>query len=406
VHNSTWTWFGRFFGLSLVLSVLGIQAGCESIIGLEERKLVSDGGTEPTATVSRLCMSYCDDVNKSCKPPKLDAYKSTDDCQAMCRFLPEGKSSDSETKGNTVKCRAHYAQEAASVERDVMFCPAAAPGGGSPGIENGCGEHCEAYCGLYSQICPEKPQKDCLNKCRALPDPGGYSAANDYLGGDTIQCRIAHLNAAAVAKVSDTDGDRIEHCGHALLRASLGDRPFCDLPPQTEPNCKDYCKIVMQSCKAQPVYESQAQCEKFCGVGFVKGKNTDAMNVQDINQDTLACRRWHAYFAFDDQGAVHCPHTGPSGDGHCGKICPAYCAELKNGCPTQFSAQYPGADGATKCEADCKNVRGFKEIDMGYDVTSEEYRTDTLQCRFGMLVDAANGKDTCAKAMPQGSCSR
>jgi hypothetical protein len=247
---------------------------------------------------------------------------------------------------------------------------------------------------------------DCVNKCRALPDPGGYSAANDYLGGDTIQCRIAHLNAAAQASFDDNDTDRADHCGHALLRASLGDRPFCDLPPQTEPSCKDYCKIVMQSCKAQPVYESQAQCEKFCEVGFVKGKNTDAMNMQDANQDTLACRRWHSYFALDDQAAVHCPHTSPSGDGHCGAICPAYCAELKKGCPMQYNVQYPGAEGATKCEADCKNIRGYKEINMGYNITSEEFRTDTLQCRFGMLVDAMNGGGTCAKAMPQGNCSR
>lgn len=405
MHNSTWTSFGRLFALILVLSPFGTLAGCESIIGLEDRKL-ADAGEPVGMTATPLCKNYCADVADSCNPPTLDAYKSDDDCQAMCSFLPPGKASDSETKGNTVKCRAHYAKEAASVERDAMFCPAAAPGGGSPGIETSCGDNCEAYCGLYDAICPDKPQKDCLNKCRSLPDRGSYSAATDYLGGDTIQCRIVHLNAAAQSKLGEMEAERVLHCGHALLRASLGDRDFCDLPAQTEPNCKDYCRLVMQSCKEHPVYESQAQCEKFCETGFVKGKNTDEMKVQDINQDTLACRRWHTYFAFDDQSAIHCPHTSPSGDGHCGKICPAYCGELKRGCPTQFNAQYPGADGSAKCESDCKGLRGVKEIDMGYDVTSEEYRTDTLQCRFGMLVDAVNGKDTCAKAMPQGSCSK
>lgn len=408
MHNSTQTSLERFPALFLALSLLGLQTSCESIIGLEDRTLVVDGGGDVAVTGSALCKSYCSDVKANCKPPKLDAYKSEDDCLAMCSFLPPGKRDASETKGNTASCRAHYAKEAASVERDVMSCPAAAPGGGSPGIMTSCGDNCEAYCGLYAKICTDKPQKDCLNKCRALPDPGGYSAANDYLGGDTIQCRIAHLTAAAQAKHDGMEVGRAEHCGHALLRASLGDRPFCDLPPETEPNCRDYCKLVQQSCKEHPVYESAEQCQKFCETGLEKGKNTDAMNAQDKDKDTLACRRWHAYFAFDDQGLVHCPHTSPTGDGHCGigKICPAFCSELKRGCPMQFDAQYPGAGGPAKCETDCMAVRGYKDIDMGYDISSEEWRTDTLQCRFGMLVDAFNGKDTCAKALPKGTCSR
>jgi hypothetical protein len=406
VHNSPQTSLERFPALFLALSLLGLQTSCESIIGLEDRTLVTNDGGNAMGTTSPLCKSYCSDVKTSCKPPKLDAYSSDDNCLSMCFFLPPGKDDASETKGNTVSCRAHYAKAAASLERDTMLCPAAAPGGGSPGLMTSCGDNCESYCGLYAKICSDKPQKDCLNKCRALPDPGTYSAATDYLGGDTIQCRIAHLTAAAQAKRDGVEAERVDHCGHSLLRASLGDRLFCDLPAETVPNCKDYCRIVLQSCKEHPVYESAEQCQKFCETGFDKGKNTDAMGVQDQNKDTLACRRWHSYFAFDDQALIHCPYTGPSGDGHCGKICPAYCAELKKGCSTQFDAQYPGAGGPDKCLTDCAAVRGFKDIDMGYDVSSEEWRTDTLQCRFGMLVDAFNGKDTCAKAFPQGTCSR
>ena len=177
MYNSTQTSLERFSALCLALSLLGLQTSCESIIGLEDRTLVTNdgGGKMPT---SALCSGYCSDVQDSCKTPKLDAYKSDEDCLAMCFFLPPGKSDASETKGNTVSCRAHYAKEAASVERDAISCPAAAPGGGSPGITTSCGDNCEAYCGLYSKICTDKPQKDCLNKCRAIPDPGGYSAAH------------------------------------------------------------------------------------------------------------------------------------------------------------------------------------------------------------------------------------
>jgi hypothetical protein len=403
VHNSTQT-SPRFPALFLALALLALQTSCESIIGLEDRTLVTnDGGGDLPVPGSPLCKSYCSDVKENCKPPNLDAYKSDEDCLAMCSFLPPGKSEATETKGNSVSCRAKYAKEAASVERDAMFCPAAAPGGGSPAIMTSCGSNCEAYCGLHKAICPDKEQKDCLNKCRAIPDEGKYSAANDYLGGDTIQCRIAHLTAAAQAKHDGSDADRADHCGHALLRASLGDRPFCDLPPQTEPNCRDYCKLVQQACTVHPVYDNAPQCEKACE-SFVKGKNTDAMNVQDSSQDTLACRRWHAYFAFDDAAETHCPHSGPTGDGHCGKICPAYCAMLKKGCPTQFPTEFPG--GMAACETACAGLPGFKEIELGYDLASEETRTNTLQCRVRYLVESFSGGDTCAKAFPKGTCSR
>jgi hypothetical protein len=408
VHNSIQAWLERFPALCVTLALLGLQTSCESIIGLEDRTLVKDGGTGVSVTASPLCKGYCTDVNKNCKAPRLDAYKSDEDCQAMCSFLPPGKDDASETKGNTVSCRAHYAKEAASLERDVMTCPAAAPGGGSPGISPSCGDNCAGFCGMSAQICPENPQKDCVEKCRALPDNGGYSAENDYLGGDTIQCRIAHLNAAAQAKKGNMDVERKDHCMHALLRAALSDRPFCDLPPDSEPNCKDYCKIVQQACTENPVYGSQGECEKFCDSAFVKGKNTLPMmpNMQDSTTDTLACRRWHAYFAFDVDPVTHCSHAGPTGNGHCGKICPAYCAELKRGCATQFNAKYKGDTAAMLCETDCRAVRGAKDEELGYNVMSEEFKTDSLQCRFGYLVDAFNGKDTCDKAMPQGTCSR
>lgn len=403
VHNSTQTRLERFPAVFLALALLGLQASCESIIGLKERELVDDGGVD--VKTSGLCRSYCADVQANCKAPKLDAYKSEDDCLAMCASLPPGSDKPTETKGNTVSCRAHYAKEAASSERDTMFCPAAAPGGGSPGVTPSCGSNCDGYCSLFEDICGDLGQKDCLNKCRAIPDNGGYSAANDYLGGDTLQCRIAHLNAAAQAKQDKNDEERTEHCGHASLRAAIGERPFCDLPPQTEPQCKPFCKLAMQACKAHPIYDSQEQCEKVCDAAYTKGKNTDDKGAQDTTQDTLACRRWHVYYAFDDAAEKHCPHASLSGDGHCGKICPAYCAELNKACSAQFKTEFPG--GMDDCAAQCAKVPGFKEIDMGYDLNSEESRTNTLQCRFRFLADALNGSmDACAKAFPKGTCAR
>jgi hypothetical protein len=328
----------------------------------------------------------------------------------MCKFLPQGKANASETKGNTVSCRAHYAKLAGNLEQDKSSCPAAAPGGGSPGLATSCGENCEAYCGLFEAICDDDPQKEdnCVEKCQALRDRGGYSAKTDYAtSDDTIQCRIAHLNAAAQAKRTKQDGVRKMHCGHAEIRAALGQREFCDVPPDTVPKCSEYCKLVQTFCSEHPVYQSEDECNTYCEKALDKGKTTDAMGNADSTSDTLACRRWHVYFAADDP-MTHCPHASPTGGaGHCSDVCPVYCKQLKKGCSAKFDMQYPGAGGEAQCEKDCATVNGFAMVNMPYDITEESFSTNTLQCRFGSLVDVFNGKmDACNKAFPKDKCMR
>jgi hypothetical protein len=394
-----------------VLCLLPLLATCEQIIGLEDRVRVDDAGDAVTKDTA-LCKGYCTDVMASCKAPDLDAYTSEQNCLSMCSFMPQGKSDASETSKNTASCRAHYAHEAASVESDVKFCPAAAPGGGSPTTAGAarCGENCEGYCSLYASICADAKQSDCLDKCRALPDQDKFSSSSDFKGGDTIQCRIAHLTAAAQGKRDGNDVERKEHCEHSLLRASLGERGFCDVPNGTVPSCKDYCKLVMQACNEHKIYDSAEQCEKFCDKGLEKGTNTikneSGMDVQDQTKDTLACRRWHGYYAFDNAEVTHCPHAGPSGDGHCGAtICTVYCSTLARGCEQQFGKEFP--KGQSQCIDACKGLRGVTDANMGYDLTSEEARTDTLQCRFRQLVDAFNDvAGACDKAFPKGVCSK
>jgi hypothetical protein len=395
---------------SFLLACLLLVAGCELIIGLEDHTLAVDGGT--TDTDSALCKRYCSRVTTSCKAQELEAYANEENCLAVCALLPPGKADASETSRNTVSCRAHFAEEAAThFEEAEEYCPAAAPGGGSPGMENRCGDNCQAYCQLYGEVCSDVPnlkeQKNCMDKCRALPDRGSFGATTDFMGGDTIQCRLAHLTAAAVAKREANADETKLHCEHASLRASLGDRPYCDLPKASEPNCTDYCKLVDQACDANPVYASIADCEAFCKT-LPPGKNTNDDGVQDSTSNTLACRRWHAYFAFDDAAATHCPHAGPSGDGHCGMpICAAYCSMLEQGsCKERFKTEFPGAGGKDTCVSACKTLTGGKDIDLGYNLNDERVHTNTFECRIAALVDASKDAKLCSKVFPEDTCMR
>lgn len=397
-----------------LLGILAAVASCEQIIGLEDRVLVEDASVEPT-TDTQLCKRYCKDVIPACGSTENDAYTSEDNCLSMCSFMPQGKADGTETSKNTASCRANYAHEARDLESDPKLCAAAAPGGGSRSNNPRCGEICEAYCGLHDSICSK--QENCFDKCRALPDTGKYSAKTDYMGGDTIQCRVAHLNAAAQAKRDENNDARQLHCGHAQLRASLAPGQPCDLPNGSTPSCKDYCNLIAQSCTDKnKIYDSPEQCEKFCDNGLIKGTNTFEMTsedgkkmvVEDVNKDTLACRRWHAYFAYGDDmlAADHCKHTGPSGDGHCGEsVCKVYCPMLERGCKDQFKKDFP--TGQDACVQACKDLPGVKDKDMGYSVAAEEASTNTLQCRFRYLVDVFNGMtNACAQAFPKGTCSK
>ena len=408
MHTSTKTSL-RFARLALVLACGFLLAACEQIIGLEDRKPAEPNGGggsggSNSGEDSALCRSYCTDALDNCSQSGGEAYLERQDCLAACAFLPAGSN---DTDRNTIMCRAKAAKDAGNAEGAATFCPAAAPGGGSPEAENSCGSNCEAYCQLYDAVCPDD-QDDCMDKCVALPDRGTFSAAQDSLGGDTIQCRLYHLNAAARAARAGDREERNLHCDHALLRASLGERDFCDLPDGSTPECSDYCRLVQQACGAHPVYDSQEQCEAVCERGlFPKGTNTVESGLQDSTGDTVACRRWHAYFAFDDMAEKHCPHAGPTGDGHCGAtICSTYCSMLERGCKNMFDREFPGASGAMACQTACKGLRGVVDVDMGYDLSAEESRTDTLQCRIAYLVQAMSGMNSCDRAMPRGTCSR
>jgi hypothetical protein len=145
------------------------------------------------------CEHYCATVMQACSGPNA-VYDSAFTCERQCEFFEVGSAGD-ET-GNTLDCRVTNAEVALrfSGERQTA-CPAAGPGG-----DGVCGDNCEGYCTLMQAECGEYDSRNaCLDACRAVPDLGGFDVS--IIEGNSVQCRLYHLNAALVSPLN--------HCPHA-----------------------------------------------------------------------------------------------------------------------------------------------------------------------------------------------
>jgi len=414
----------------LLLGVLACGVGLVLAFGcvIEERKynpeLASpdEGSTEfallPKAKPAQ-CEQYCKTVKANCTGDYsvyLDDDKDQDgipdDCMAICQRLPAGGGPSDKT--NTVACRQDQAI-AASSEQSVEVCSGAGPGGNSR-----CGDTCEAYCNLRAELCTDQVGQDtnldrCMRGCGAL-EPGDVYDSDPMARKDTLQCRLNHLVFA-----SRSPSDAAVHCPHTYIVPQRGDDldPPCADQRGTAGDCEKYCALVMNSCTdANRVYESQGQCLAVCKA-FPRGKAEETGDKEGEN--TVACRRYHAYAALGLDGPqVHCPHAGPTGDGHCGapaadNNCFSYCRILKRACTTRFFQDYMSAQQAPAsladnadvedlgmCMASCQTLAGAgansgysveraPEISPLDDSDPQGDRGDVLQCRVFHAIRALGG---------------
>ncbi len=355
--------------------------GCQSIAGIEERTFESEEDSLPPPTDQ--CIEYCDLVMTNCTDEN-EVYTTEQTCLDACGALPPG--SDVEPFGNTVACRMEEAEKAAREPGD--HCKLAGPGGGDT-----CGSDCEAWCTLMESGCADDFAKfdgRCLELCSGLQDNSDFDL-DFYYSTDTLECRLIHVSAA--------QRDPAEHCAHAAL---IPGAP-CLEPEDDTPQCEDFCRLVQVACEGDlAVYESTEQCMAACEV-------FDPGTPLDQNLNTVGCRKYHAYSAMAD--TKHCPHTSPSGDGHCAApaesesgsgSCDSYCLLLEAACGTEFGTEF--GDQAT-CQANC--VEEFADkgalLDTGYTIETAS-SGDTLQCRIlhavrsledSILCDAAFGAPPC-----------
>lgn len=165
-----------------------------------------DSGCVPT------CTSYCSEFIDSCSSV-ADDYANLAGCVAFCERdarWPLGTFEDQAQ--NTVGCRLYHASFANEDSGNrVLHCGHAGIGG-----DDVCGSWCANYCHLATNICGDLIFDDleqCLEQCPSIRRDG----ASGDTTGDTIQCRIYHLTAAA-----RSPRQREAHCMHASPTSAPG----------------------------------------------------------------------------------------------------------------------------------------------------------------------------------------
>jgi len=181
-----------------------LLASCEGYLDLNEARQVEEPPTLEAA-VGSVCSEYCDAVLANCTG-STQVYINRTQCLGLCGVMAEGQLG--EDRGDTAHCRLTHAIAARDTGEPASHCPQAGPGGAA-GVADApsCATNCEGLCSAMLGVCPEQyaSLNACLDECSGVPNLGGY---NTGIGqGNSVQCRLFHLVAAAAAPEP--------HCTHA-----------------------------------------------------------------------------------------------------------------------------------------------------------------------------------------------
>lgn len=357
----------------------------------------ADSPTAPDAGSPQVaCEEYCDAVLASCVGSS-QLYTDRPQCLAVCNALPPG--TPGARSGNSVACRLSLVNGPGF---EANSCSDVGP------VSRGqCGSSCQAFCALRRAGCSAAdatnlelaPNGYCELACEQLTNSGSYSVAMAggvpaYEGADTLQCRLGHLVTALANPELSPD-----ECAASSI-----------VPPNQLVPCQDaidislardretYCRLVQYACSGnQAVYESVDDCEAVSAT-FERGM------PDDTAANTLRCRRYHAYNAFEDPG-THCTHAGPTGDGTCAAPeetqegnCISYCRILERACPAAYESRGEGAE-AEPLEACLEECLQLPDAAAGGFRTEPRYSVGvmlpggTLKCRTLYAVRALEVPD-------------
>lgn len=183
------------------------------------------GGGNPAidaAPVALDCPTYCAEVQANCTGANAQ-YPDMAHCMATCASFTVGTSTVTDTSGNTLGCRIHYAG-APSMTAPATDCVHAGPAGDlitatPPAFCSG-GDVCASFCILEIKACgtldaplPGNPRQpdgnpifqyrnmdDCMASCAAFDKTHEYGTT---AVGDSLACRLFYATSAAISVTPD-----------------------------------------------------------------------------------------------------------------------------------------------------------------------------------------------------------
>lgn len=379
-------------GLALCVLALGLPSLLAGGCVIPERTFEAD---RPD------CESYCDAIEEQCTSERA-VYSDRQQCIEVCKALPPGN--DGANSGNSIACRLGLLR--APGFEDTL-CSAVGP------IGNGrCGSNCEAFCMLRRAACGEVETFEleqngyCEESCAQLTNLETYGVGS-YDNADTLQCRVGHV-AIALGSPEQT---RAECQSSRIVPQVPQSYPCLDsLALDPDDDREIYCRLVQHSCTGErAVYDGMDQCMDTAQT-FTVG------NPADTEANTLRCRRYHAYAAFEVP-EQHCTHAGPTGDGHCAIVaeydqgnCISYCKIARDACPSGYASEFnpTSADDIAGCVQSCTALSdaprdGFVN-DPRYSTTQPAApQSGPLKCRTLHAVRALEARDgpECAAAFAE-----
>ncbi len=254
--------------------------------------------------------AYCDLMSTACRE---EVVHDEEFCLAfVADAVPDSISTGTlgDTSGNTLGCRMQYAlvAETAQIAGDesarIEACEKASLTGGEA-----CGGFCENYCDLALQTCNTvnnaayvgsplfmsggvPSRSACESACGVYPESvlPGISQQEQLFGyGDTVQCRIHHLQAGVVEGQENSTSYGL-HCGHASPTA---DHDLCS--DIAEPNVINYCVFALRHCDGAnalfPIPYAHSDCVNFMNLVVSNGDYTEEgfASFSDTDTNSVGC---------------------------------------------------------------------------------------------------------------------
>ena len=214
-----------------VISVgaLGVSllVACNAILGIEtatvDPKLADAGAADAEAGSSFTCKGYCEALAKNCTGVQQE-YISNDVCETMCSHFEPGR--PGEQTNDSLACRVYHANEAA--KDPATHCSQAGPLGAGTCSS----QPCSAFCSLTFTLCQPKGlfpydggEPACRTSCAGYTylttgdagDASGPVGDIVFAAGDTLNCRIYHLESAY--EVGNPQAPTT-HCPHTAAQSA------------------------------------------------------------------------------------------------------------------------------------------------------------------------------------------